>query len=56
MPTLLEVLDSLKGEGVSDIGIEDHLKTAPSEWKDMLQKNMSGSVDPTTAVHRASMK
>jgi hypothetical protein len=34
MPTLLEVLDSLKGQGVADIDIENFLKTAPSQWKD----------------------
>lgn len=55
MPTLLEVLDSLKGQGVADIDIENFLKTTPSQWKEQIHKNLSASVDPTTAVHRASL-
>ena len=54
LPTLLEVLDTLKSEGVADIDIESYLMTPATQWKEGLIKNQSSNVDPTTASSRAN--
>ena len=33
MPTLLEILDTLKSNGVADIDIESYLLTPATQWK-----------------------
>ena len=39
---------------MADIEIEKCIKNPSSQWKDLLNKSMSASIDPTTAVYRAS--
>jgi hypothetical protein len=39
---------------MADIEIEKCLKNPSSQWKDLLNKSMSASIDPTTTIYRAS--
>jgi hypothetical protein len=53
LPTLLEVLDTLKAPGVADIDIKKYLKSPATEWKDEILRNQSSNIDPTAATNRA---
>src|SRR6185437_3164949 len=54
MPTLLEVLDTQKGKGVSDIEVDKFLSAPATTWKENKFKNLSANVDSVAAAHRAS--
>ena len=53
LSTLLEVLGSLMGPGVSEFDIDEHLSAPAIQWQGLIYKNQSSAVDPISANHRA---
>ena len=54
LQTLLEVLESINGRGVSDVEIREFLAHPSKSWKDSIYKNQSASIDVSVANYRAT--